>query len=181
MNKFTVEKKVRDYIHDPGFKDCEILDSLEKKVIIEHFIDKLPYEYISKNTKKTTKQVEKIFTTSIKLISLYLNNKTPSLLVSDSKLSPMVKNALKDIEKIKCLKDLNNYTVEKLLTSHVGMNSILEIQQYIEPMGFSLKFSNQNCVHRLDTRFKKDLFSFFSAKHLNYWILSLSKLLREKL
>lgn len=175
-----IEHKVKEYIQSNSFKDCEILNEIQKNVVLDRFINNLTYKQIGEKIKKTGERAKGIYLKSIKLISLYLNNKTPSLLIQDSLLNQRIKSSLYENDEIKCLKDFHNYEVYKLLRRNLGMTSILEIQKYIEDIGLSLKFPNEKSIYRLDNQFRKSLFESFTSKDLIHWIYKLSEMLREK-
>lgn len=178
--EYALEKKVEEYIKSDSFSKNEILNEKQKSVVTKKVIEGLNYVEISKTLMLSSVQIKNIFLKSIKLISLYLNGKSPSLLIKDSLLSARIKNSLSENEEIKCLKDLHNLEIHKLIRRNMGITSILEIQKYIEDIGLSLKFPNEKCFHRLDSQFRKDLFTHFTDNDLIHWIYKISELLKEK-
>ena len=179
MAALKLEENIVDYIRSDSFKDCSVLKPIERLIVSERVLNNLNYSQIGRKFKKSGTLVRNIVFKSLRLISLYLNHKSPSMLIQDSLLSVRVKNAFCYDENIKCLKDFHNFPVEKVLRRNLGMKSVNEIQEYIKDLGFSLKATKNENIESITTSFKPKIFKDFTDKDLIHWIYSLSKLLRN--
>jgi hypothetical protein len=176
-----VEKKIYEYIKTESFLKCSVLTEEAKHVVTLHLKDNLNYVEISRRIGKSAQMAKVIFTKAIKMLRLSLNEKHSDLLIEDSLLSNRVKNSFFNDPNIKTLKDFDKLPISKILRRNLGQASVLEIQKYIEDLGLSLAYPEQETIFILPKNFNKDLFADFSPKDLIRWINNLGVLLQKRI
>lgn len=180
MEIMKISEKIIDYVLSGKINDNPILNEKQKIVMKKKIIENLNFNQIAREIDRSPTQVKNLLNQGLRLLNLYFKEKAPCLLIKDSLLSERIKNAFFEDESIKCLKDFHNLPYNYVFRRNLGKESINEIQNYIQELGFSLKFPDES-IKILDKSFKKDLFNDWTNQEINHWIFNLSKLLKEKL
>ncbi len=173
-----INEKIVSFVLSDDFSKCNLLDARQKQVTLNKIKHKMSFGKIGKIIKRSSTQSKNIFNRSLFLIEIFLTEKTPIMLISESGLSKRIKNCFYEDENIVMLKDFDKLHVKELMRRNLGKTSVNEINEYIKDLGFSLVYEPTKEV--FTGKFNRKFFIYSTDEDIFNLITSLIKFMKDR-